>query len=1021
MKRLFLLLLAALMLLSACGNPTDDSDFSTPSNSDDSSIPPESEWDYRTLVSKGKPYTASVPANENYTDKYGQQLTDGEKTAPVGAHYSDPRMVGFTSNVSFVIDLGEDAKNIREIVARTVCMYQDGVGVASSAKFAGSADGQSFTNLGTVLFADTGDLTVSEAKLVLEEPVDYRFIRVNITRGSGYAFFFTDEIEVYANVPPKAVEDSSKTAYENENIDRNAWKSLSTGVSVDPVDTKVLSVYKDYSFENCKLDERAVDVTEEEIQSGAKKKLTDGDRVNRYFSEKVWVGITPESAEADPAIKLSLGEAEDNIYAMKVYAQGAGNNVDLPAYIDVYAAVSSKYTFIGRMYGPAEGDNFAFTLLLPEYIKAKNFRFVFPNEAKNYWVEEIEIIAGYNEEVSDLFYPPLNFPEVTETLLWDETESDYETYQNLLLGNIQQVNPLFYADIDTRGDESPADFSKLTDGKLSKNLNCYGGDYFFSRGNAGIEFIFDLGKLSSISSVNVSYLEQESWAICRPKFAAILLSEDGENWYKVGDYIRGDVQMNKNATAMNLPFEFDRTYAARFIRVRLEGSFTFVDEIEAFGTKKVGEDAVRLADSGMISSPYYLNESKQQFATTENTPIKASHIPILYSNKTLPENLLPLVAYLDEEGNIKDTLMDGFLYCTSGILPSGKLPHLENYKQDWDYLFDTYFNGQAGLDVLETTVQQVKDTLNKPDYKVQVYLTILITADTVTDFGDIDGDGVGENFTTTEGRKKVYDWFIKKCKAEFEARGYNNLELGGFYWMNEEVNWEKDDSHIIAEAAEVIHANDSYFLWIPYYAANRYYTGYELGFDSISMQPNVVFTTDAPYWRFDASINFTKLRKMAIEIEHSYQAFGDPDFARSFLLYLLNGVRSGYDKAINIYYDDIDNFSVMGYSDEALCRLQYDYIYHYTKGDLDITPDTKETYKLNGATDTVISGELNANNAIAKFTLLTPPQHGYVAMCEDGGFRYFPEKGYEGTDTFTYTYNCLLGESEPCTVEITIE
>ncbi|MBQ8911437.1 MAG: cadherin-like domain-containing protein, partial [Clostridia bacterium] len=47
--------------------------------------------------------------------------------------------------------------------------------------------------------------------------------------------------------------------------------------------------------------------------------------------------------------------------------------------------------------------------------------------------------------------------------------------------------------------------------------------------------------------------------------------------------------------------------------------------------------------------------------------------------------------------------------------------------------------------------------------------------------------------------------------------------------------------------------------------------------------------------------------------------------------------------------------------------------------------------------------------------------NGSVTLSTDGSFRYYPAPGFTGKDTFTYTYNNYLGESETCTVEITVE
>ncbi len=1010
MKKWLLLLLAGMMILTACSETISEQSSQNESKQEEQSGP------YETLVSYGKPYTSSAKPNETYTDKYNQQLTDGEKAPNEGAHYIDSRMVGYTSNTVIQIDLGEeDAKRIKKIVARSVEMHTDGVALAASARFSVSVDGKKFTTLGMRQFTETGDQTVSEVEYTLDEAADYRYIRVQFYKGSG-VFYFIDEIEVYADVPPKPAADKAAEAYAQENIDRSAWKSLSTGVIVDPVDTKVLTVGSKYTVKNCAFDERApkTDVN----------LLTDGERTGRYFSDPSWLGIVADGEKA-PEITVALEKDYDNICALKVFSCGGGVNVDLPAYIDAYAEKDGNYVFLGRMYAPKSGKSVTYTLLLLEYIKTKNIRFVFPKEAGSYWVEEIQVIGGFNDEQSQVLFDPVTFPKVTEELYWDSSEADYKKEQNLLLGLNQQVAALFYADIDTHGDESKADNPCLTDGKKAvteSELYCYGDMWFFSRGGDGLEFFYDIGKLSTVNGVNLSVLEQTAWGISRPKFISVFLSEDGNNWYEVSEWARpADIPLHESATSVQIPFTFDKPYVARFVRFRVEAGFLFIDELEAFGTKEVKASAVRLADSGLKSVPYYTNAEDAQFATTENTPIKASEITLLYADRNKEEDLLPMVAYLDEDGNIKDTFMDGFIYCSHHNLPSGTLGHLPNYKQDWEYVHDQDFNGAAGFDVLDRVVGEVKQALGLTDYKVQVYSTFLTLHDTVSDFGDVDGDGISEDATTSEGRAKIFDWYINLTLDEFEKRNYQNIEYNGFYWLNESVIWEKDDSHVIAECGERVHAAGSNFLWVPYYKANRFFTGYEMNFDMISMQPNVVFSTDAPLWRFDSTVEMTKVRKMTVEIEHSYQCLGDQSFARSYMLYLYYGAISGYIDAIHVYYDDVANISKMAYSDSALCRMQYDATYRFAKGELDITPDKRDDYAVKGSKDTVIEGTLNEEKGICYFNLVKAPEHGYITLSDDGSFRYFPEKGYTGTDSFIYTYNELLGESEECAVNITVE
>jgi hypothetical protein len=111
----------------------------------------------------------------------------------------------------------------------------------------------------------------------------------------------------------------------------------------------------------------------------------------------------------------------------------------------------------------------------------------------------------------------------------------------------------------------------------------------------------------------------------------------------------------------------------------------------------------------------------------------------------------------------------------------------------------------------------------------------------------------------------------------------------------------------------------------------------------------------------------------------------------------------------------------MAYSDDPMYRFQYEATYRFLKGTLDIYPDVRATAKFETDGDTVLENTLNAEGDFAMFTLTGYASHGSVTLSTDGTFRYYPEKGFTGKDTFTYTYNNYLGESETCTVEITVK
>ncbi len=1025
MKRYFLLLLTSILLLTACQSAlpaessadlsaggTESADTSSGEESIEVFDPPSQ----HTLISVGKPYTCSAtPSGGTYDDYFDQQLTDGLKAPDVGTHYLDTRLVGFADDCIFTIDLGEDGKRISSVVARCLDQTKDGVKLCDEARFYGSSDGKTYDRIGTVEFEQTGYLTVSTARLELESVVDYRFIRIRMRVASGGMFFFLDELEVYADVSEKEVTDTVAIAYENENIDRYAWKSLSTGAEAVPVGYENVAKGVSYSFVDCAFDERAPE---------EKKFLTDGQRTNRLFSDGVWVGIRAKE-DAVSSMVLDLGKKHSNLYNVSVHALGCGIDVKLADYIDVYGSVDNKnFTFLGRMYAPASADNYVYTLLLPEYIGARYIRLEFAPGNGSYWVEEVEVYAGYGTVEEDSFYGTVSFPMVEQDEYWSSGDKDYTTRQNLLKGKLQQIATSYYADAVFDNKHTAADSLILTDGKRATSKTCYAPDWFYASGGNCIDFFFDLGGISTLDAFAVHTLDQKSWGISRPKFVTILLSNDANTWYPVDSYTWAETELKNDFSPITLEFSLDTPYAARFVRFRVECGYNesvWLDELEAFGTKKVSGSTVRVEDSGITPNYFFTREEAYRYATTENTPIKAHDISFVNAMMEDTNRLLPYVAYLDQDGNIVDTFMDGFVVTNGEDLPSKSKVAEASYMVDWQHLFDGMFNGPTGLNHIEEVVQTVKDALNKPDYKVQVYMYMFPIRETVTNFGDVDGDGVSENLTNKADREKVLNWYVDLCMDEFASREYKNLEFGGFYWAIEAINYGKDDTHLVTETADVIHAKGSYLFWIPYYVANRYYTGYELGFDLVCMQPNVMFTGDAPMWRFPHTADAAKRLGMCVEIEHSYQALSDPHFVRTYMLYLYYGVLTGYDEGVRIYYDDRDNFAQLSRSDDPLRRMQYDATYQFTRGTLDITPEKVDDLQYTVGKDTLLDGNLNTHEQPARYTLVAAPEHGSVALTVDGVFRYFPEKGYTGTDTFAYTYNNYLGESETCYVTVTVK
>jgi len=973
-----------------------------------------------TLVSVGKPYTLSTPAHTRYPDIFGTQITDGQKTPLAGAHYVDSRMVGFLDDCSFTIDLGEDGKSICAIAARGLCMNQHGVAIPATADFAGSVDGEEFIDLGSESFPANMEKTVSVIWKELDETADFRYIRVTIHKTSWANFFFTDEIEVYADIDEKELPDRVSEVYADESICRADWKKLSTGNAAKYIAGANIAAGKKYSFANCGFDERA---PQNDIY------LTDNAHVGSLFGQPFWVGIKSEN-ENRPEIILDLGESFETIYALKLHSIGNAPKMEYAPYVDYFGSEDGKdFVFLGRVYSPQQVDQFTYTLLFPEFIKARYLKFAFPKSRLSYWFEEIQVMAGFDEPLEAELFGQLSLPIIENNEYWDNSEPDYNQEKNLLLGLPQQISSSFYVDKLQRPDDTGAEFTGLTDGKQAQSPE----EWFYNQGGEALDFFYDLGKVSAVSKFKVSVLENIEKGLPRPDHITVMLSEDATSWYNVAKFDRkwmritvkdknkADIVNSEGSERVLFELESEKPYGARFVRFRIEiENGILLDELEAYGTKNA-ENACLISESGIKGYPFYTNIATERYGTTENTIVKAKNINLFYNGGAAEESVLPYVAYLDEDGNIKDTFMDGFLFIPMAPLPSGHVCYAENDMKDWLFICEDTFSCSCGMDKVEEALEKTKAALNKPDYKVQAYITLPTPRETVTEFGDIDGDGIIENLSVKAHREKVIRWFIDMCEKTFKEKNYKHIELAGFYWVEETAAWTFDDTHVIKEAGEIVHDMGYQYIWIPYYCSHRFFLADELGFDFVSMQPNYTFSIDLPFYKVTSCAKYTRQRGYSVEIEHSYQALSDPAFARKYMLYLLNGKTLGYIDSIHAYYNDRENFALMAYSKDPLHRMQYDATYHFAKGDLETVPAPRDAVSFNIPANTVFRGNLNEDSAISNYTLVASPEHGAISLTFDGRFVYCPEKGFTGRDVFKYTYNNYLAESDECIVEIIVD
>ena len=298
------------------------------------------------------------------------------------------------------------------------------------------------------------------------------------------------------------------------------------------------------------------------------------------------------------------------------------------------------------------------------------------------------------------------------------------------------------------------------------------------------------------------------------------------------------------------------------------------------------------------------------------------------------EDFIPYVAYLDKKGNMQDFFFDSYLflpYVTNGI--SGASihggPKDPSKAIDWvDYVNDTFCETN-NVDALDSAMGIAKETLGDSERKAGVFFTILYPAYTATNFGSLGGKSL--NLSKAEDRKYAIKWIIDEQIKLYTAKGYENLELIGFYWLEEEI-YSDYDEEMMKYAADYLHSLGLKFLWIPWFQAPGYYEWKKCGFDLTCMQPNDMWGDVSNVTRVKTCASICKSYGMSMQIE-SDSNVATPDRYARYLRYLEGGITYGAMDSVKIYYQEgrRGTYYKACYSDNPTYRSVYDLTYKYAK------------------------------------------------------------------------------------------
>jgi len=233
-----------------------------------------------------------------------------------------------------------------------------------------------------------------------------------------------------------------------------------------------------------------------------------------------------------------------------------------------------------------------------------------------------------------------------------------------------------------------------------------------------------------------------------------------------------------------------------------------------------------------------------------------------------------LVTHVDTAGNPQYWAFSGaiflHLYAPSGRVFTTWIGGVPANGADWTEYLDSLFVPGAALSRLDSAVAlggAVLGALPEP-FRVSIMIPYPDPG-----IGSLDFGGQVYDFGNAAGRGDAAAAYIHEVVRRFQAAGFAQLRLDGFYWLLESA--PALDVGVITRVAGDVHAAGLRFLWIPYYAAEGWTRWRDFGFDAAWLQPNYFFDPGLPASRLDSAAARAEQNGMGLEVEFDGRLWAD--------------------------------------------------------------------------------------------------------------------------------------------------
>lgn len=246
------------------------------------------------------------------------------------------------------------------------------------------------------------------------------------------------------------------------------------------------------------------------------------------------------------------------------------------------------------------------------------------------------------------------------------------------------------------------------------------------------------------------------------------------------------------------------------------------------------DEAIKLALRYPKATVHPVSNSLQTYSTKTATMTKTGirNGVLIYNGANEKESFTPefFDPYLvkdikNKTGNMFDTfIVLGIRYPNGGeFVETAK--NIAHYKE-WQWYINQTFASHGALANLNKSAKN----LNK---KVNVYISIPYPRRT----GTLKGlDGKNRTITAAE-REKLVNWYVKTVQAKWNAAGYKNINLKGYYWLSESMGHQQDEI-LVQKIAATIHKQKKMFIYSPHALSSNFDRWQTYGFDGAYLQPN---------------------------------------------------------------------------------------------------------------------------------------------------------------------------------------